>query len=528
MLLDYVLILILGFFAGEIVNKLKIPSLVGMILIGIILGSQGVNILTESALESASAFRTLAVMIILMKAGLGLDRQKLQEQGSVALRLGFLPAICEMIAITFLAMNLLNFDLPTGLLLGCILSAESPAVIVPGMLRLKSLGLGVKKGIPDAILTGSALSDVLLLLIFSLLIALFSTEVDFNLSSLQLLPFQLVLQIVLGVLFGWLLAKFLVFILVTKKVSSSAVYDTLITASFALFLVLMASEYPFFSGYLTVMSGGFFLIEFALPLGRRLRQGFDSLWKVAQIFLFVLLGANIQLDILGNTLGVGLVIILMGTLVGRMLGWYLSTWGSNWNGKERLFLLPANSPKATVQAAVGAIPLGLGIDGGEEILAIAALSILITAPLGAWAIPTFAPRLLQKGEVDPTKVMMDNKIVLLTAISDSVEGKGVLTKTAEMARRSDSKVIVLHVIQSDISSNIDTLKSVLGQILADIDYQFLVREGSIPETILRVADDFRVSEIVMGKRNIHRDILMGSVSQNVLENSPIPVIIIDN
>ena len=196
--------------------------------------------------------------------------------------------------------------------------------------------------------------------------------------------------------------------------------------------------------------------------------------------------------------------------------------------KKDCFLLPANSPKATVQAAVGAIPLGLGIDGGEEILAIAALSILITAPLGAWAIPTFAPRLLQKGEVDPTKVMMDNKIVLLTAISDSVEGKGVLTKTAEMARRSDSKVIVLHVIQSDISSNIDTLKSVLGQILADIDYQFLVREGSIPETILRVADDFRVSEIVMGKRNIHRDILMGSVSQNVLENSPIPVIIIDN
>ena len=189
-------------------------------------------------------------------------------------------------------------------------------------------------------MTGSALSDVLLLLIFSLLIALFSTEVDFNLSSLQLLPFQLVLQIVLGVLFGWLLAKFLVFILVTKKVSSSAVYDTLITASFALFLVLMASEYPFFSGYLTVMSGGFFLIEFALPLGRRLRQGFDSLWKVAQIFLFVLLGANIQLDILGNTLGVGLVIILMGTLVGRMLGWYLSTWGSNWNGKERLFFTP--------------------------------------------------------------------------------------------------------------------------------------------------------------------------------------------
>ncbi|MGY6529187.1 MAG: cation:proton antiporter [Cyanobacterium sp.] len=528
MLLDLALILIIGFFAGEILSKLKIPSLVGMILAGIILGSQGINILSESALESADSFRTLAVMIILMKAGLGLDRQKLQQQGSVALRLGFLPAICEMVMITFLAMNFLNFDLPTGLLLGCILSAESPAVIVPGMLRLKSLGWGVKKGIPDAILTGSALSDVLLLLIFSLLIALFSQGADFNLSSLQTLPLQLVLQIVLGVIFGWLLAKILVFLLVTKKVSQNSIYDTIITASLALLLVIIASEYPFFSGYLAVMGGGFFLIEFAPPLGRRLRQGFDTLWKVAQIFLFVLLGANIQLDILGNTLGVGLVIIFVGTLVGRMLGWYLSTWGSNWNSKEKLFLLPANSAKATVQAAVGAIPLGLGIDGGEEILAIAALSILVTAPLGAWAIPTFAPQLLQRGEVDPTKVMTDNKIVLLSAVNDSPETKGVLTKTAEMARRSNAEVMVLHVIQDDKSSDVDALKLLISQVLADIDYQFLVREGSTSETILRIAEDFRVSEIVMGKRNTHRDILMGSVSQNVLESSTIPVIVIDN
>ncbi|AFZ48321.1 sodium/proton antiporter, CPA1 family [Cyanobacterium stanieri PCC 7202] len=527
MLLDFILILIIGFFAGEIVSKFKIPSLVGMILVGIILGSQGINILTESALESADAFRTLAVMIILMKAGLGLDRQKLQEQGNVALRLGFLPAIGEMVVITFMAMSLLNFDLPTGLLLGCILSAESPAVIVPGMLRLKSVGWGVKKGIPDAILTGSALSDVLLLLIFSLLIALFAQESDFTLNSLQLLPFQLILQIVLGIVFGWLLAKILVWILVTKKISQNAVYDTIITASFALLLVVLSNQYPFFSGYLAVMGCGFFLIEFASPLARRLRQGFDALWKVAQIFLFVLLGANIQLDILGNTLVVGLVIIFVGTLVGRMLGWYFSTWGSNWNSKERLFLLPANCAKATVQAAVGAIPLALGIEGGEEILAIAALSILVTAPLGAWAIPTFAPRLLQKGEVDPTKVMINNKIVILTAVNDSPETKGVLTKTAEIARRGNAEVIVLHIIPDNQGSDIDGLKLLTTEVLADIDYQFLVREGSTAERILSIAEDYRVSEIIMGKRNIHQDILMGSVSQRVLENSAIPVMIVD-
>lgn len=526
MLLDFIVILITGFFSGEIAGKFKIPNLVGMILVGIVLGSQFTNVLSESALESAGAFRTLAVMIILMKAGLGLDRQKLQEQGTVALKLGFLPAICEMVTITFLAMGLLDFNLPTGLLLGCILSAESPAVIVPGMLRLKSLGWGVKKGIPDAILTGSALSDVLLLLVFSLLIALISQDTGLTWDSLKLLPLQLIMQIVLGVVFGWLLAKILVFLLVTKKLSQNSVYDTLITASLALFLVVISGEYPFFSGYLAVMAGGFFLIEFCSPLGRRLRQGFDTLWKVAQIFLFVLLGANIQLDTLGDVLGVGLVIILVGTLVGRMLGWYLSTWGSNWNGKERLFLLPANSAKATVQAAVGAIPLGLGIGGGEEILAIAALSILVTAPFGAWAIPSFAPRLLQRGEVDPTKVMLNNKIVLLCAIDDSSETRGVLTKTAEIARRSDGEVIVLHILEKNDSSNLEHLKLLTSQLLADIDYQFLVREGATAEEILVVAQDYKVAEILMGKHKKGQDIFMGSVSKNVLENSLIPVMII--
>ena len=176
MIESIVWILLMGFFVGQIAQRLKVPALVGMVMTGILLGPKVGNVISPEVLEAADSLRTIAVMVILMKAGLGLDREKLAQQGTVALRLGFLPAASETIAIALAAIWLLQFDLATGLLLGCIIGAESPAVIVPGMLRLKSLGWGVTKGIPDAILTGSALSDVLLLLVFSLLLAFLAQE----------------------------------------------------------------------------------------------------------------------------------------------------------------------------------------------------------------------------------------------------------------------------------------------------------------------------------------------------------------
>ena len=525
MLIDILWVLGIGFVGGQIARRLQLPSLVGMIVAGIFLGSQVTHLLTDNILQSADAFRTIAVMVILMKAGLGLDRQKIRQQGKVALKLGFLPAICEVIVVTVCSIILLDFNWQLGLLLGCILGAESPAVIVPGMLRLKSLGWGVKKGIPDAILTGSALSDVLLLLLFSLLITLLTSSTTSTLWLL--LPFQLAIQIICGVIIGWLTAKALVFLVIKQKFTQNAVQDSLMTSLFALLLVVVAYQYPFFSGYLAVMSTGFFVIEFSPPLARRLRGGFNNLWKVAEIFLFVLLGANIPLHILGNTLIVGLVIIALGTLIGRMAGWYLSTWKSNWNSKEKLFLLAGNSAKATVQAAIGAIPFSYGIDRGEEILAIAALSILVTAPLGAWAIPTFAPRLLQKGEVDPTKVNIEGNITILSAIDNSTSIIPVLKKTAEIARRSDSEVIVLHIQQENALHDLDRIKDLTSIILADIHYKFLVKEGSIPEEIVKSGQEYRVAEIIMGKDNDQWDnIWMSSVSQTVLETSPIPVMII--
>ncbi len=537
MLESIIWILLMGFFVGQIARRLKAPALVGMVLVGIVLGPQVGDLISREVLEAANALRTIAVMVILMKAGLGLDREKLSQQGSVALRLGFLPAACEAIAIALAAMWLFQFDFATGLLLGCVIGAESPAVIVPGMLRLKSLGWGVEKGIPDAILTGSALSDVLLLLVFSLLLAFLTQGAatgvtlpgGLTLSPVQLLPFQIILQISLGVAIGWLTAYLLVSLLARQNWTQSAVQDALVTAGCALLLVVLAEDFPIFSGYLAVMATGFFLIELDAPLARRLRGGFDSLWAIAEIFLFVLLGASIELQELGGILLVGLLVLAIGTLLGRSLGWYLSTIGSNWNWKERLFLLPGNSAKATVQAAIGTIPLAQGITGGKTILALSALSILVTAPLGAWAIPTFAPKLLQRGEVDPTKVAVSRRIVLLAAVDTSPLAVQVLTKAAELARRSDAEVIVLSVIRVDEPGAVEWLRDQVDQLLADIRHRFITTSGSVPEEIVQTAQTYGVAEIVMGKRG-HRpleEVLVGSVSQAVLETSPFPVVIVE-
>lgn len=531
-------ILLMGFFVGQIARRLQAPALVGMVLVGIILGPQVADAISPNVLAASAPLRAIAVMVILMKAGLGLDREKLIQQGTVALRLGFLPAACEALLIALAAMWIFKFDFPTGLLLGCIIGAESPAVIVPGMLRLKSLGWGVTKGIPDAILTGSALSDVLLLLVFSLLLSFLvqgatsgvTLPFGFSLSVVQLLPIQIVCQIVFGVVLGLVTARLVVLLLAKQNWTQNAVQDTLVAASLALLVVVVAEKFPFFSGYLAVMATGFFLIELDAPLARRLRYGFDSLWTVAEIFLFVLLGASIQLQVLEKTLLPGLVILAIGTLIGRALGWYLSTLGSNWNWRERLFLLPGNSAKATVQAAIGAIPLTQGIQGGETILAIAALSILVTAPLGAWAIPTFAPKLLERGEVDPTKVAIARRLVVLAAVDTSPLASQVLTKAADLARRSDGEVIVLHVIRTNDPRGVEHLQEKSQRILADIRHKFITITGSVPEEIVRVAQEYRVADIVIGKRG-HQpwdEVLVGSVSQAVLESSPIPIILVED
>ena len=530
-LLSIVLILLLGFFCGQLARKIGAPPLMGMIIVGILLGAEVSNLIASEVLEIADELRSIAVMVILMRAGLGLDRDKLKQQGNVALRLGVLPATTEMLIIAGLAIWLFQFDFLTGLLLGCVVSAESPAVIVPGMLRLKNIGYGVAKGIPDAILTGSALSDVLVLLLFSLLLN-FLSQSGIDRNALWLLPWQVIGQIILGIIFGYLAAKLIVW-LVKLRWTQSIIQDTLIIASLALLIVVLAKEFPYFSGYLSVMAMGFFIIEFNPPLARRLRSEFNHLWMSAEIVLFVLMGATIQLKVLESLLLPGILLLALGLICGRTIGWYLATVGSNWNWREKLFLLPGNSAKATVQAAIGAIPLSEGIPGGETILAIAALSILVTAPLGAWAIPTFAGKLLTKDPVDPTKTTITDRTILLAAVSLSNKCQittQVLTKVADLARRSNAEVIVVHVKNNSSESEIIQLQQLTNKLLLDISHQFITVNGSIPEEIINLAQKYRVTDIIMGKTidTNSKKMYIGSISEAILANSNIPVILVGN
>lgn len=540
LLLSLVLILLLGFLAGQLARRLKAPPLLGMMLVGILLGSQVSNLISVKVIDLADDLRTLAVMVILMRAGLGLDRDKLVEQGSVAIRLGFLPALTEAIAISLLSIWLFQFDLTTGLLLGCIISAESPAVIVPGMLRLKNLGWGVSKGIPDAILTGSALSDVLLLLSFSLLLS-FLDRGNIASNALWLLPVRVIAQIILGVIFGYLAARLVVFCTIRQKWTQNAVQNTLVAASIALLLVVLASSYPYFSGYLAAMAMGFFIIELNPPLARRLRQEFNHLWIVAEILLFVLMGATIQLQVLLTVLLPGIILLAFGLIFGRTIGWYLATVGSNWTWREKLFLLPGNSAKATVQAAIGAIPLSLGISGGEIILAIAALSIIITAPLGAWAIPTFAPKLLARDEVDPTKTNLITPTIILGAIFGSVSAIAVLKQVGNLTRRTNGEAIIVYSSSdrqtrrgdnpleylednSIEQSNLTKLNLLTAKLLADVPYQIITADSNTVESILNIAKENLAITIVLAKNNSDfskQDLNL--ISQQILQKSTIAI-----
>lgn len=517
-----------GFLGGQLMRRWGLPSLLGMVGVGVLIGASGLNWLTAASLTDLSGLRAIAVMVILMKAGLGLDAEKLQSQGSVAIRLGMLPGLGEMVAIACGAVYLLGFDWLTGLLLGAIVGAESPAVIVPAMLKLKSQGWGVSKGIPDAILAGSALSNGFFLLIFSLLINLIQRTQgdDLHWLAIAQIPLQASLQIIAGIVLGWLLAKILIYCLTTQNITQTALQDALVVACSALGLILLAQHFPFFSGYLAVMALGFSLTQLDPPLARHLRTSFDHLWAIAAIILFVLLGATIQPQTLSSLWFPGTILLAIGLILGRSLGWWLSTLGSNWTTPEKLFLLPGNSAKATVQAAIGAIPLSLGLDHGAEILAIAALSILITAPLGAWAIPYTAPKLLTKGTVDPTTTNPNQQTILLTAVDTSPLATEVLKKTADLARRTNAQVILLHVINHPESENLHHLKQQAKQHLRDITYQWLTPSGTVPETIIEIAHTQQVTAIVIGKKGLGKRLLMGSVSQTILETSSIPVTVV--
>jgi len=527
MLLGLLLILITGFIFGELADRLGLPKLIGMLLCGIIIGPYVLDLLPEVMLELSDEIRMLALLVILFKAGLGLDKNKILAQGSVAIRLGFLPAVIEASVVAVATHYIFGWDWLTSWLLGWIICAASPAVIVPLMLRLKAEGWGVKKGIPDLILAGGTASDATAITMFGIFLVWVSENGAGNIwYQLTDIP----LQISLGIIFGLLAGVIAVYIIIKSNLTGHVVQDLIVALGLGLFLVI-GDEYVPYSSFLAVMVMGFYILERSPVSARKIRKELDKIWIVGQIFLFVLIGAAVNIGVIFDAGLRGLAIIGIGLLVGRWLGIFTSTWGSDITIPERMFMVVGDMAKATVQAAIGGIPLAMGVTHGEEILAVAVLSILVTAPLGAFGTMFLAPRILERGKVDPTKVNIQEDFILLVAFDGSHASWAAFLEATRAARQLEAQIILMHVIKEEQENTLskDQLKKVASEIASDVEVKIKIREGVPSKQILEVAEEYQVDYIYLGKHNhpVYEKVLVGETSQNVIQNAFVPVILIE-
>ena len=391
MLLSIALILLTGLLLGGLFSKIKLPSLLGMIIVGIVLGPHALNLIDESILNISADLRQIALVIILTRAGLSLDISDLKRVGRPAILMCFVPACVEIIGTVLLAPLLLGISTLEAAVMGSVLAAVSPAVIVPRMIRLMEEGYGVDKGIPQLILAGASVDDVFVIIIFTAFTSLASTGELSPVSILQI-PVSIVLGIVVGVIVGMVLVKFFRMFHMRDSVK------LLIILSFSFLLIELQNQLEGivpFSGLLAIMSLGIVIKRKYDILAKRLSGKYNKLWVAAEIFLFVLVGATVDLKY-AAVAGVSAVLLVVGALVFRMMGVALCLIKTDLSRKERLFCMVAYVPKATVQAAIGAIPLTMGLSCGQIVLTIAVLSILITAPFGAICIDNLYKKLLEK------------------------------------------------------------------------------------------------------------------------------------
>lgn len=391
MLLSISLILILGMFMGWICQKIKLPSLLGMLITGIVLGPYVLNLLDDSILGISAELRKIALIIILTRAGLGLDLSGLKKIGRPAVLMCFVPASFELIGMILLAPKLMGLTVLEAAIMGAVLAAVSPAVVVPRMVKLMDEGYGVNEGIPQLILAGASVDDVYVIVLFSTFVGMMQGEGASILKFVNI-PISIFLGIAIGLLIGVLLAYFF------KKMHIRDTSKVLIILSISFLLVVMEDKLSTpitFSALIAIMFIGIGLQKKRETVAKRLSVKYGKLWVAAEAFLFVLVGATVNIGYLGKV-GVKALIVIIGALVFRMFGVFVCLLGTSLKRKERLFTMLAYTPKATVQAAIGGIPLALGFTCGDLVLTVAVLAIVLTAPLGAFAIDLSYKKLLNR------------------------------------------------------------------------------------------------------------------------------------
>ena len=393
MLLSVGLILLVGMSLGWLCQKLKLPSLLGMLLTGVLLGPYLLDLLDPSLLNISAELRKIALIIILTRAGLGLDISGLKKIGRPAVLMCFVPASFELLGMILIAPKLMGMTTLEAAIMGSVLAAVSPAVVVPRMVKLMDEGYGTAKGIPQLILAGASVDDVYVIVLFSTFTGMAQGGKASVLSFVNI-PVSIILGIAIGLALSFALAFFF------GKVHLRDTSKVLIILSIS-FLLAAAEDHLAttitFSSLIAIMFLGVGLQKKREEVAKRLSAKFGKLWVAAEVFLFVLVGATVNIGYLGNV-GVKALLVIIGALAFRMLGVFVCLLGTKLSSGERLFAMMAYTPKATVQAAIGGIPLAMGLACGETVLTVAVLAIVLAAPLGAFAIDFSYKKLLKKEE----------------------------------------------------------------------------------------------------------------------------------
>lgn len=381
MLLSIALIMLAGMGFSLLCRKIKLPGLFGMVIVGILLGPYVLNLIDPSVLAISAQLRKIALIIILARAGLTLNISDLKKMGRPAILMCFLPATLEMIGTVLLAPKLLSISTMEAALLGAVIGAVSPAVIVPKMIRLIEEGYGTEKGIPQLILAGASADDVYVIVLFSTFTSLVQGG---NVSVLRFV--NIPVSVVLGILAGLLCGAFLAVMFMKWELTGTVKAIVFLCVCFLLSAAEDAISLPItFSSLIAVMFIGIDMQKKNGEDARILSGKFNELWKGAEVILFVLVGACVDISHLANA-GASVLLLLAGALVFRMLGVWVCLLKTALSGREKLFCMLSYTPKATVQAAIGGIPLAMGLPCGDTILTVAVAAIMITAPLGAFAI----------------------------------------------------------------------------------------------------------------------------------------------
>lgn len=391
MLKSIALIMLIGMSAGWVCRKVKLPGLIGMLFTGIILGPYVLNMLDSSILLVSADIRKIALVIILTRAGLTLNLEDLKKVGRPAFLMCFVPATFEMIGMIILAPRLLDVSLIESAVIGAVVAAVSPAVVVPEMIKLMEEGYGTKQGIPQLILAGASVDDVYVIVMFTAFTSLAQGS-NVSVMSFVNIPVSIIFGIIIGIIIGKALA------VVWKKVHIRGTVKAAIFLSVALLLVGVEASLntPItFASLISVMFIGIALKKDRPEVAFRLSQKYNKMWVWTEVMLFVLVGATVDIGYVAYA-GVSAIVIIIGALIFRMAGVALCMAGTKLKLKERVFCMLAYTPKATVQAAIGGVPLSMGLACGDTVLIVAVLAIIITAPLGAFAIDMTYRKLLKK------------------------------------------------------------------------------------------------------------------------------------